>query len=118
MTGVQTCALPISNWLIAFAVCLFVADVAMRRFQYVPKLNVLKPKKQKKAVSTPAPNTPEEVLTEPEHTAEDTVASQTHSKPKNMKKPKPPKKSKQTQQVLDTSQLLKKKDDRNLGGED
>lgn len=109
---------PLTNWLIAFAVCLFVADVAMRRFQYVPKLNVLKPKKQKKAVSTPAPNTPEEVLTEPEHTAEDTVASQTHSKPKNMKKPKPPKKSKQTQQVLDTSQLLKKKDDRNLGGED
>ena len=27
---------PLTNWLLALAVCLFLADVAMRRFQYVP----------------------------------------------------------------------------------
>ena len=28
---------PLTNWLLALAICLFLVDVALRRFQYVPK---------------------------------------------------------------------------------
>lgn len=86
---------PLTNWLIFLAVCLFVADVAMRRFQFAPKAAhpVLpgRGKEQDKEADKLAENAPQEV-----------------------KKPKKQKKKQQSEQTLDTSQLLKKKDDRKI----
>ncbi len=75
----------LTNWLLGFAICLFLADVAVRRFQYVPKLRFRKRTREK------TDNTEEKA-----------------------KKPKKEKKQKESDQTLDTAQLLKKKDDRNL----
>ena len=69
----------LTNWLLFLAICLFVADVAMRRFQFVPKRIYGRGGLEKKRRET-----------------------------RKSKKPK------QSEQTLDTSQLLKKKDDRKI----
>lgn len=81
----------LTNWLLFLAICLFVADVAMRRFQFVPGWPHKKDGKRKEM----AENAPEENLQ------------------KKKKETRKPKKTRQPAQTLDTSQLLKKKDERN-----
>ena len=73
---------PLTNWLILLAICLFVADVAMRRFQFVPKIAQ--------------------------------GGSHRGSREQEKDSVRKPKKTKQSEQTLDTSQLLRKKDDRNI----
>ena len=107
---------PLTNWLLALAVCLFLADVAMRRFQYVPKRIPLLSGRKKKGAKQSVENTVPEThsgtvqraqLSESEDISDTEVV-------KTAKKQKKQRKSKQLEQTLDTSQLLKKKDDRNV----
>ncbi|MDE5867098.1 MAG: hypothetical protein K2H31_10940, partial [Lachnospiraceae bacterium] len=81
---------PLASLLIALSICLFMADVAMRRFQYVPRRPAWLP-------------TIDKIIPDEEPPVE---------KEKSVKKK--PKQTKQSEQALDTSQLLKKKDDRNI----
>ena len=111
---------PLTNWLLALAVCLFLADVAMRRFQYVPKrIPILAGGKGRKAQqsdenavqgtqggSTVRADQMMQVLE-----MEEVQTSKAAKKEKRQKKQKKPNQSGQT---LDTSQLLKKKDGRNV----
>lgn len=106
----------LTDWLLFLALLLFLADVAMRRFQYVPKcfsrLHITG-RKQKKTVSdrvseepaTAGSNTGENAK---EEAFEKGRTSKTKRDAKRTKKPG------QSEQTLDTSQLLKKKDDRKL----
>ena len=80
---------PLTNWLLGVAICLFVADVAMRRFQYVPGVGWMH-----KLFGN---------------------AGAGKEKPVKNKRLIKEKKSKPSEQTLDTSQLLKKKDDRKMG---
>lgn len=74
---------PLTNWLLAAAVILFLADVAMRRFQYVPKrLSFLSGVRHKKAQELP----------------------------ERISQKKQKKQNAQSEETLDTSQLLKKRD--------
>lgn len=86
----------LTNWLLGLAICLFLADVAMRRFQYVPKRRFAKVM-GRSAQSKETRNG----LTDRE--------TDSGGGKKVSKKP-----AKQTEQTLDTSQLLKKKDNRNI----
>ena len=90
---------PLANFLIATAILLFVLDVAFRRFQFVPK------RKFKKVKEDTSVQEKEQL---PEATAEPVIeVKKTKEKAeKNKKKDSP--------QTLDTSSLLKKKDDRNI----
>lgn len=97
---------PLANILIATAIVLFLVDVAMRRFQYAPKWKVNKgkmasPIQEKEQLPTPAL---EPVMTEEKQ--EKTVKKPKEKSGKSMKK--------EPTQTLDTSSLLKKKDDRNI----
>lgn len=87
---------PLANWLLFLAIIVFLADVAMRRFQYVPKWRM-----QKKAVKNIESKVQEE-------NTDKEKASRERQKPKQAKQ------KKQAEQTLDTSQLLKKKDDRKI----
>ncbi len=94
----------LTNFLLGLAIVLFLADVAMRRFQYVP---VWKGAGRKKATDKSEKDA--------EHF--DTPTSATEAKPE--KKAKTSKnantrKQKEAEATLDTSQLLKKKDNRNI----
>lgn len=128
----------LTNWLLGLAICLFLADVAMRRFQYVPNLPKWKlPAGHKKSVGTE--NAAQTRDVENSGAQSDTnmtkmsqsgaiaqngqniagESSQPESKiQKSVAKEKVSSKKKkqrgQTSQTLDTSQLLKKKDDRNI----
>ena len=110
---------PLTNWLLALAICLFLADVAMRRFQYVPRWLTAGGRRGKSSRKTGKGTVEQQenasvVNTEPE---KETDAKQT-DKPAKARKTsgEKKKKSKQTEQTLDTTQLLKKKGDRNTDG--
>ncbi len=103
----------LTNWLLAFAVCLFLADVAMRRFQYVPKgipfMAGRRERKARQSAEDTVQGTQSGIAQVPEmEEAQTTRAAKTERRQKKQKKPKQP------EQTLDTSQLLKKKDDRNV----
>ncbi len=104
---------PLTNWLLALAVCLFVFDVAMRRFQYVPRRVAFLTGWKRRTVENTAQG--ETVTQKPNMTqVSETEEMQTARAAKAPKKQKRQKKEKQSEQTLDTSQLLKKKDDRNV----
>lgn len=99
---------PLANILIASAILLFLMDVAMRRFQYVPKWKVNKDKREatvqeKVQASSPTVEAEKEMV---EKRQEKTMK---RSKEKSGKS-----KKKEPAQTLDTSSLLKKKDERNI----
>ena len=112
----------LTNLLLGFAICLFLADVAMRRFQYVPRWRWAR--KTSAKVGNVVDSRVQDVQgsgvqTQDSQSAEDEPNMDTQisgkeektvkgSRPKKEKKPKP------SEQTLDTSQLLKKKDDRNI----
>lgn len=98
---------PLTNWLLALAVCLFLIDVAVRRFQYVPKRIPLTSSVQE----SPGGQTAQEPHMKQASGMQEMEQMQTA---KAGRKPKRQKKSKQPEQTLDTSQLLKKKDDRKV----
>ncbi len=99
----------LTNLLLGLAVFLFLADVAMRRFCYVPNL----PKR--KRASNPMVDEKLPPVEEINPAAEEKNAAESAKVPKAKEKaPSKKKKPKQLQQTLDTSQLLKKKDDRNI----
>jgi len=96
---------PLANILIATSIVLFLLDVAMRRFQYVPKWKV---KKLQTEVN----------VQEKEQTIAPVVESMIEVKQeepvKKSKGKKRTSKKNNASQTLDTSALLKKKDDRNI----
>ena len=104
----------LTNWLLGLALALFLLDVAMRRFQYVPRWSPAWSGKGKRRPDSEG------------QAAADEAAGSTDAKPEktdNADKAKASKragkagrtgKSAQTEQTLDTSQLLKKKDNRNI----
>lgn len=112
---------PLTNLLTAFAIGMFLADVAMRRFQYVPKLGGVMGKwKKKAAAGADAGASGEMKQAQPavqpgqlEQSAETETKKESDPAPQKVKKQKREKKAKQSEQVLDTSQLLRKKDERN-----
>ena len=94
----------ITNFLIGLGLMLFLADVAMRRFQYVPKRISGKPKAEAQVeISKKIAVSEETAVTVPKQVEK-------VSKPKEKTK----KAKKQETQSLDTSSLLKKKDERNI----
>ncbi len=96
---------PLANILIATAIVLFLLDVAMRRFQYVPKWKVKKAK-----TDTPAQEKEQTTVSDVENVAEvkrEEPVKKTRENAKTSKK-------NSSSQTLDTSALLKKKDDRNI----
>ncbi|MCM1534296.1 MAG: VWA domain-containing protein [Clostridium sp.] len=101
----------LTNWLLALAICLFLADVAMRRFQYTPKWSYAGSGRRKKSGNQTASKGQEAVEEQSVPAPEKEAASSTKKTPKKAGKPK---KSKESEQTLDTSALLKKKDDRNI----
>lgn len=148
---------PMTNWLILLAICLFVADVAMRRFQFVP--GIVKrgfpgrsarregtvERTVENAVGNMRQDMPGEGTMAQGMSSEGMAAkgmsnagmtakgmhdegiAEKGTPEKNMverdsqrvsekkrREEKKPKKKQQSEQTLDTSQLLKKKDDRKL----
>jgi len=103
---------PLTNLLTALAICLFLADIAMRRFQYEPKLSVVKGRKRKTAFEAVSGKAQDEAAPQTGQTEKPVLEEPQEKKQKAVKKTKPTKKTKQSEQVLDTSQLLKKKDER------
>lgn len=108
---------PLTNWLLALAVGLFLVDVALRRFQYVPKgIPFLAGRKERKAKQSgrnmvqgmQGSGVAQMTQESEKDTVQTTKSANTKKKQKKQKKPK------QSEQTLDTSQLLKKKDDRNV----
>ena len=100
----------LTNWLLGLAICLFLADVAMRRFQYVPRWRWAEKKHRKAGTGENdiSRDTQEPVV-------ENIVSQVTEEGTKTTKKKtSKKKKSKSSEQTLDTSQLLKKKDSRNI----
>lgn len=98
----------LANLFLVLAICLFLTDVAMRRFQYVPNVRWMhKISREEKNPVSDKENLP--ISDQEENLAPDrgkrTVRDQ------GIKKEK---KSKSSEQTLDTSQLLKKKDERRL----
>lgn len=106
----------LTNWLLLLSICLFVADVAMRRFQFVPKLPNKKSGRKKENTESVLSDMPGEKITgaEQEIKAKDSSEEDLKKKSKEVRAPKKTaKKTKASAQTLDTSQLLKKKDERN-----
>ncbi len=113
----------ITNWLLGLALLLFLADVAMRRFQYLPKWRPMRKKTDTSVETVPSETTISEVAGA-ETAGTEAVSSKTTvvaeaeapEKKASKKKEKAPsrKRTKQAEQTLDTSALLKKKDDRNM----
>ncbi len=104
---------PLASLLIALSICLFMADVAMRCFQYAPKRPAWLPTIDKMHAKI-AGNTKESAEDLPNGSAPDAEPSIEKAKKVISKDNKKPKQTKQSEQALDTSQLLKKKDDRNI----
>ena len=107
---------PLTNFFLALAICLFLADVAMRRFQYVPKRIPIIVRKSKQAGEGTVQEAQINSMTQTAQMTRvpETDGGQTTKAAKAEKKQKRQKKPKQPEQTLDTSQLLKKKDDRNM----
>ncbi len=111
---------PLTNWLLALAICLFLVDVALRRFQYVPKQIRLIANLRQKSVQKSDKNSVSsaqnigstQVFQTPE--TGQTLPYSELSSGKSAKIGKRHKKQQKFEETLDTSQLLKKKDDRNL----
>lgn len=99
---------PITNYLIALSIFLFLADVAMRRFQYVPNWKGFKKAEMR------AEDLAHSESSKTEKQQEAVVENMSEER-KGQKQPKArEKKKKKEETMLDTSQLLKKKDDRNI----
>jgi len=94
----------ITNYLIGLGLILFLADVAMRRFQYVPKRKAGKPKAEASVREN------EQRIMSDETIVIEPKPEEKVSKPKE----RASKSKKQATQSLDTSSLLKKKDERNI----
>ncbi len=112
---------PLTNWLIFLAIFLFVADVAMRRFQFVPRGFHRRSGKREQPHAKTAERIMENALHEDvaekgmaakRMTSKDMIAEETAEKT-SIKAGKS-RKRKQSEQTLDTSQLLRKKDDRKI----
>lgn len=103
----------LTNWLLFLAICLFVADVAMRRFQFVPKGIHKKDGKQKKAAGSVIQDRANENVTGADQEIKEGNDSDKNRK-KKRKEGRRPKVAQPSEQTLDTSQLLKKKDDRKV----
>ncbi len=106
----------ITAFLIGLSLLLFLADVAVRRFQYEPGWKSLKRKRPSNAM-TGMSNREEakNVADRSEQSVlEPVVNTETPVKETKEKKKKKKPQKKVTEQTLDTSQLLKKKEDRNL----
>lgn len=101
----------LTNWLLFLAICLFVADVAMRRFQFVPKWIYAGGRKRKKTVESVNREMPNEKMAEADQEIKTENISEINLK-KEKKEVRKPKKTERSAQTLDTSQLLKKKDER------
>ncbi|MDE7322066.1 MAG: VWA domain-containing protein [Lachnospiraceae bacterium] len=97
----------LTNWLLALAILLFLADVAMRRFQYQPGWTFAKGRRHRQKVRNDNQEI-QKVMSETEK------ASEINNETSLEKKGKMQRKTKKSEQTLDTSQLLKKKDDRNV----
>ncbi|MDE6740493.1 MAG: hypothetical protein K2K07_15525, partial [Lachnospiraceae bacterium] len=110
----------LSNWLLFLAISLFVADVAMRRFQFVPKIARGgihgRSAKREKTVENTAENAVESTSHDMPNAVNENTAEKNYSKDmkKKRREPKKSKKKEQSEQTLDTSQLLRKKDDRSI----
>ncbi|MBQ7775317.1 MAG: VWA domain-containing protein [Lachnospiraceae bacterium] len=102
----------LTNWLLGIAVVLFLADVAMRRFQYVPKWQFAGNGRKNADISQEGIQ--QTVAETAEANVEQAVLESKQDKKKKDAKPKKKKQAKPSEQTLDTSQLLKKKDDRNI----
>ena len=117
----------LTNWLLGLAICLFLADVAMRRFQYEPSFRwakkiLVKVKTagdgQRKDVARSAAQAEgsqgtggrpsDSIAMQDSRSAEGEHGTGKVTGVSTRKKSKP------TEPTLDTSQLLKKKDDRNI----
>lgn len=126
----------LTNWLLGLAIVLFLLDVAMRRFQYVPRWSLARGGRGKRGSDigqgaggeTMGREAAGKEVVNSADGASDTkpaageAAGKADAKPGKAGKSDMPKragkagragKSERTQQTLDTSQLLKKKDDRN-----
>lgn len=103
----------LTNWLLLLAICLFVADVAMRRFQFVPKWIYTGGGKRKKTVESVNRDMPNEKMAEADQEIKTENDSDKNRK-KKRKESRRPKEAQHSEQTLDTSQLLKKKDDRKV----
>ncbi len=104
---------PLTNWLILLAVCLFVADVAMRRFQFVPRgFHRRSGRREDTAenMSQDISSVLNEDMTEKDIMGEDSGKDSE----KKRREPRKSKKKRQPEQTLDTSELLRKKDDRSI----
>ncbi|MDE7445268.1 MAG: VWA domain-containing protein [Lachnospiraceae bacterium] len=101
----------LTNWLLFLAICLFVADVAMRRLQFVPKRIRRRGGERKKDVENAVPDMPNEKMTKTDQEIKAENGAERNRKKKETRKSK---KQEPLGQALDTSQLLKKKDDRKL----
>ncbi len=128
--------LSLTNWLLGLAICLFLMDVAMRRFQYVPrwKLKIAGGRRQRGVAEDGGHKLPDGGMSgdgteqnstgqnsmgqpdagQPDAGQPDTGQLDAGRKPRREKSPGKGKKEKHTEQTLDTSQLLKKKDNRNI----
>lgn len=125
----------LTNFLLGLAIVLFLADVAMRRFQYVPvwkgmhRKNAVDKSKESVDVSGGISGgsaggfgenvgaTGEAAMVESRREdSKEAKSAEGTKQEKKAKKPKPakPKKQKEAEATLDTSQLLKKKDNRNI----
>lgn len=100
---------PLTNWLLALAVILFLADVAMRRFQYQPKWTIMKGRTRRQNTKNEPQAARQQGMPETEKASETKNEKPMENKGRKQKKAR---KTKQAEQTLDTSQLLKKKDDR------
>ncbi len=108
----------ITNWLLGLAILLFLADVAMRRFQYIPKWSPMRKKTDTTSGVPASEDSTSEVMgaeAVPSKKTEEAQGETSVQKPSKKKEKAPTRKrSKQSEQTLDTSALLKKKDDRNI----
>ncbi|MCM1112157.1 MAG: VWA domain-containing protein [Muribaculum sp.] len=117
----------LTDWLLGLAICLFLADVAMRRFQYVPKWKPVRGRRGRvndqsgQEMRTDAAGAGGTAGAESgsgqaggDETDAGTAGEVKNDPGRGKKAVKRTKQSKQTSQTLDTSQLLKKKDERNL----
>ena len=134
----------LANWLIGLAICLFLADVAMRRFQYVPRFRWAErllgrarsmgtmgsgieggaESSQSGQIQAQGGPSGTQVRNgeggdaQPQGSGDSSntegKTSDKGKKPAKNKGSKREKKTKPAEQTLDTSQLLKKKDDRNI----
>lgn len=118
----------LTNFLIGLAIVLFLLDVAMRRFQYVPVWKGMQRKMQEKpedravaaqgvvggAVAENGAQNAEEALRRKSYGESGQGELSVKAKKEKKANPEKTKRKKESEQTLDTSQLLKKKDDRNI----